>query len=55
MAMVKVNIQCPCGALLLSKLISDSNSSSGTEVCRACKKRCKWDIVNGSGFAGYAK
>lgn len=55
MASVRVNIQCPCGALLLSRLSSDKGKSNGLSTCPACKKKCKWNIVDGVGFAGYVR
>lgn len=56
MERIRVNIQCPCGALLHSTTVaSNSSSIGGTKTCHACKRKCRWQISNGEGFAGYQK
>ena len=55
MASVRVNIQCQCGELLLTKMNSDKGTITGFATCPACKKRCRWTITDGVGFAGYKK
>ncbi len=55
MERIRVNVKCPCGALLYSTTVDYNSKRGGTTSCSVCKKRCRWQIANGEGFAAYER
>ena len=53
MAMIKVDMICPCGKLYTTKTTGTTNTSSGSFTCRKCKKRVEWSIHHGKLTAMY--
>lgn len=55
MALVKVNVICPCGKLLITKNMTPTSTSSGHATCPACRNKVRWDISNGQAYTAYQR
>lgn len=49
----RVNIQCPCGKLLKTQMVTENTRTRGQLLCTACKKRVEFSVIAFECYTNY--